>query len=223
MVATCHGLGYEYIAITDHSEHAAAFRTVDRDDLERQRDEIALLQDEFPGMTILRGIEADILADGRIDCDETTMASLDIVLASLHERHGDDGRRLTGRMLKAIRHPLVSVITHPQNQIVGHRDPYDLDFAAVYEAAAETGTILEIDGAPAHLDLDGPHSRDAIAHGVTVSIDSDCHRAVQLDRQMTLGIGIARRGRVEARHVLNTRPLQDVRAFIGRKRARGEG
>ena len=88
----------------------------------------------------------------------TVLASLDIVLASLHERDGDDGRRLTRRCLKAIQHPLVSIITHPQNQLVGHRAPYDMDYDAIYEAAAATGTALEIDGAPAHLDLDGPHA-----------------------------------------------------------------
>ena len=220
MVAQCSALGYEYIAITDHSEHAATFRTLDRDGLERQRDEIALVREQFPALTILHGIEADILRDGRIDCADDVLVSLDIVLASLHERDGDDGRRLTRRCLKAIQHPLVSIITHPQNQLVGHRAPYDMDYEAIYEAAAATGTALEVDGAPAHLDLDGPHARDAAGHGVTLAIDSDCHRAQWLDRQMDFGLGTARRGWVEPRHVLNTLALADVRAFISRKRNR---
>ena len=218
MVAACCALGYEYIAITDHSEHAAAPRTLNDEGLNRQRDEITRVREQFPQIAILHGIEADILPDGRIDCSDRTMASLDIVLASLHEREKQNGRRLTERCLEAIRNPLVSVITHPQNQLVGKRTGYDMDYDALYKAAAETGTALEIDGAPAHLDLDGDHSRPAVARGVTVTIDSDCHRASWLDRQMRLGLGTARRGWVEARHVLNTRSLGEVRAFIARKR-----
>ena len=221
MVAECHTLGYGYIAITDHSEHASAFHTLNLESLERQREEIAALREQYPGMAILHGIEADILSDGSVDCPDEVMASLDIVLASLHEHGGDSRRKLTARIVKAIRHPLVSVITHPQNQIVGHRPPYDMDYDAIYEAAAETGTALEIDGAPAHLDLDGAHARAAVERGVTVTIDSDCHRARWLDRQMAFGLGTARRGRVEPRHVLNTRPLAEVRAFIARKRSKG--
>ena len=220
MVAECCAIGYEYVAITDHSEHASAFRTLDKNGLRRQADEIAQLRDEYPQMTILHGIEADILGDGRIDCDDALMESLDIVLASLHEADGDDGRRLTERCLAAIHHPLVSIITHPQNQLVGRRSGYDMDYQAIYEAAAATGTVLEIDGAPSHLDLDGDHARDAVTAGVTVSIDSDCHRARLLSRQMLLGVGTARRGRVEARHVLNTRALSDVQSFLAAKRRR---
>jgi DNA polymerase (family 10) len=122
------------------------------------------------------------------------------------------------RCLAAIRHPLVNVITHPANRLVGRSPGYDLDFEAIYAAAAESGTALEIDGAPSHLDMDGERARAAIGAGVTVTIDSDCHKATLLDRQMRLGVGTARRGWVEARHVLNTRPLADVRAFVAAKR-----
>jgi DNA polymerase (family 10) len=103
---------------------------------------------------------------------------------------------------------------------VGRNPGYDLDFEAVYAAAVESGTALEIDGAPSHLDMDGEHARAAVAAGVTVTIDSDCHKATLLDRQMRLGVGTARRGWVEARHVLNTRPVSEVRAFVAAKRRR---
>ena len=126
---------------------------------------------------------------------------------------------LTRRCIQAIRHPLVTIVTHPANRLVGRRAGYPLDFEAVYAAAAETGTALEIDGAPSHLDLDGEHARQAIGAGVTLTIDSDCHRARSLERQMQLGIGTARRGWVGPRHVLNARPLSEVRAFIAAKRA----
>ena len=143
---------------------------------------------------------------------------LDIVLASLHDAAGQDGATLTRRCIQAMQHPLVNVITHPANRLVGRREGYPLDYAAIYAAAVETGTALEIDGAPSHLDLDGEHARAAVAAGVTVTIDSDCHRARALHRQMRLGVGTARRGWVEPRHVLNARPLADVRAFIAAKR-----
>lgn len=220
MVQAARALGYDYIAITDHSEHSAASRTLTLDDLARQAEEIARLRMEFPDLAILHGIEADIMPDGSLDCPDAVLATLDIVLASLHDSAGHDSRRLTKRCLKAIQHPLVSVITHPANQLVGRRPGYDMDYDAIYEAAAETGTALEIDGAPSHLDLSGERAREAVKAGATVVIDSDCHRSPALDRQMRLGVGTARRGWVEPRHVLNTRPLADVRAFIARKRAR---
>jgi DNA polymerase (family 10) len=219
MVHAAAALGYEYIAITDHSERAAASRTLTLDTLERQRDEIARLRERVPGMTILHGVEVDIMPDGRLDFDDDVLESLDLVLASLHDHAGHDPHRLTRRCLAAIAHPLVSIITHPANRLVGRDAGYDLDFPAVFAAAVDTGTALEIDGAPMHLDMDGELARRAVAAGVTVTIDSDCHRATLLDRQMRMGIGTARRGWVEPRHVLNTRPLAEVRAFVAAKRA----
>jgi DNA polymerase (family 10) len=220
MIQASDALGYEYIAITDHSEHAGAARTLTLDDLERQRDEIARLREDFPRMAILHGLEIDILPDGTLDCPDAVMASLDIVLASLHDAAGQAGGRLTERCLAAIRHPLVSVITHPANQLVGRRPGYDMDYGAIYAAAAETGTALEIDGAPSHLDLSGERAAEAVRAGVTVVIDSDCHRMRALDRQMRMGVGTARRGWVEPAHVLNTRPVTEVRRFIASKRGR---
>jgi DNA polymerase (family 10) len=221
MVEACCVLGYEYIAVTDHSDRAAASRTVSRGDLSRQRDEIDAIRDRYPQIEILHGIEVDIMPDGSLDFPDRILETLDIVLASLHDAARQDPPTLTRRCIQAIRHPLVTIITHPANRLVGKRAGYPLDFDAIYAAAAETGTVLEIDGAPSHLDLDGEHARAAISAGVTVSIDSDCHRARLLERQMQFGIGTARRAWVEARHVLNARPLDGVRAFVARKRKGG--
>ncbi|HJR60271.1 MAG TPA: PHP domain-containing protein [Vicinamibacterales bacterium] len=218
MIAAAEAIGYEYVAITDHSERTAAARTVTLDQLARQREEIERLRERHPHIAILHGLEVEILPDGRLDFSDAVLEQLDIVLASLHDAARHDGATLTRRCLRAIRHPLVNVITHPANRLVGRRGGYPLDYEAIYAAAAETGTALEIDGAPSHLDLDGEHARAAVRAGVTVTIDSDCHRARSLDRQMHLGIGTARRGWVEARHVLNARPLEEVRAFIQAKR-----
>jgi DNA polymerase (family X) len=219
MVAACNALGYEYIAITDHSQGAAASRTVAIDELSRQRDEIAQLREQFPHISILHGIEVDILLDGSLDFPDHVLERLDIVLASMHESGRQNPRTLTRRCIQAIRHPLVNVITHPANRLVGRTTGYALDFNAIYAAARDTGTALEIDGAPTHLDMDGEHARAAVAAGVTVTVDSDCHSARSLDRQMEMALGTARRGWVERRHVLNARPLAEVRAFVAAKRS----
>jgi DNA polymerase (family 10) len=219
MVRECQSIGHEYVAITDHSERAAASRTLGPDDIARQREEIERVRRRFPRIQILHGVEVDILSDGRLDFDDRTLERFDIVLASLHERAGQDGRRLTERVVAALRHPLVTIFTHPQNRIPGQRGSYPLDFDTIYAVAAETGTALEVDGAPGHLDLDGEHARAAVLAGATLAIDSDCHRARSLERQMRLGVGTARRGWVEPPHVLNTRSIDEVRAFIARKRA----
>jgi DNA polymerase (family 10) len=221
MVAAAAALGYEYIAITDHSTNAAASRTITTDGLKRQREAIESLRDRYPAMTILQGVEVDIMPDGSLDFPDSVLEDLDIVLASLHDPAQQDGATLTRRCIQAIRHPLVNVITHPANQLVGRREGYPLDYPAIYEAAAGTGTALEVDGAPSHLDLDGTKAREAVAAGVTLTIDSDCHRARALDRQMGFGIGTARRGWAEARHVLNARPLAEIRAFVAAKRTAG--
>jgi DNA polymerase (family X) len=218
MVAAASALGYEYIAITDHSERAGAARTVSLEGLARQRDEVAELREQYPSMAILHGIEADIMPDGQLDFPDAVLASLDIVLASLHDDAGQGSRALTRRCIEAIRHPLVSIISHPANRIVGRRPAYPLRYEEVYAAAAEAGTALEIDGAPAHMDMDGEHARAAIEAGVTVAIDGDCHRAAALARHMRFGVGTARRGWVEAQDVLNARSLADVRRFIAAKR-----
>ena len=220
VVATCVSLGYEYIAITDHSENAGASRTVSRELLLRQRDEIARMRERYPQMAILHGVEVDILPNGHLDFPDDVLEGLDIVLASLHDAARHDSATLTRRCLAAIQHPLVNVITHPSNQLVGRRNGYELDYPAIYAAAVETGTALEVDGAPSHLDLDGEHARAAVEAGVTLTIDSDGHRARTLARQMAFGVGTARRGWVETRHVLNTRPLDDVQRFVRAKRGR---
>jgi DNA polymerase (family 10) len=117
-----------------------------------------------------------------------------------------------------MRNRFVTIITHPTNRLVPYRRGYDLDYDQLFEMAVDTGTVVEIDGAPVHLDLDGALARRAIAAGVTVSVDSDSHRAELLERHMELGVMTARRGWVESRHVLNTRPLSEVRDLIDRKR-----
>jgi DNA polymerase (family 10) len=219
MVAACVGIGYEYIAICDHSQSSAASRTMSEDDLARQGEEIDVLQERYPAIRILKGAEVDILPDGRLDFSDRALGRLDVVLASLHDRAGHGPDRLLRRYRAAAEHPLVSILTHPANRLVGRYDGYDLDFEALFDLAARTGTLLEVDGAPSHLDLDGSLARAAVEAGVLLAIDSDCHHARLLEAQMRLGIGTARRGRVQPPHVVNSRPVREALRLLQRKRA----
>jgi DNA polymerase (family 10) len=220
MVRASLALGYEYIAITDHSERAWSSRKLSLEDVPAQRAEIEEIRARYPTIRILHGIEVDIMKDGTLDFDDTVLAGFDIVLASLHDHGGQSGPELMERYLGAMRSPFVDVITHPAGRSPGQWSGYDLDWEILFVAAAETGTAMEIDGAPGHLDMDGAVARRAAAAGVTVVIDSDCHRAEWLRRQMRFGVGTARRGWLEPQHVLNARPVQQIEAFVARKRAR---
>lgn len=220
MVRTCRDLGYEYLAITDHSPSCAASRTLTLDSVKQQADEIAAARERYPGIAILHGCEVDILPDGRLDFPDRVLERFDIVLASLHERAGQDRDQLMRRYDAALQHPLVHLITHPTNRIVPTRPGYDLDYDRLFARAVETGTVVEVDGSPAHLDLDGDLSRKAAAAGAMLAISSDCHRAEALGRQMRLGLTMARRGWLQPHQVVNTRPLADLRALLARKRAR---
>jgi DNA polymerase (family X) len=221
MVLAARQLGYEYIAITDHSERAWSSRKLTAEEVPDQRAEVELLRQRFTGIQILHGIEVDIMHDGSLDFEDDLLTSFDIVLASLHDHGGHDGAWLTERYMRAINHRLVNVITHPANRSPAQSAGYEVDFDRLFAAAADTGTAMEIDGAPGHLDMDGVLARRAIAAGVTLVVDSDCHRAEALARQMRWGVGTARRAWAEPRHVLNTRSVNDVRSFVTRKRERG--
>jgi DNA polymerase (family X) len=211
-------LGYEYIAITDHSPASAASRVHSETTLLRQMEEIDELQTRYPRVRILKGIETDILPDGSLDLPDTLLERLDLVLASLHDAAGQSPEKLLSRYAAAAAHPLVNVLTHPSNQLVGRRGGYPLDYDRLFELAADTRTMLEIDGAPSHLDLDGDLARRAAAAGVTLTIDSDCHHAALMGRYMLFGVGTARRGWIEPSSVANTRPLDELVGTLRAKR-----
>jgi DNA polymerase (family X) len=220
VVRSARALGYRYLAITDHSPTSKASRTLSIDGIAQQAREIDALRATYPELTILHGCEVDILGDGTLDLPDAVMAGLDIVLASLHDPCGQPPDRLLERYLGAMAHPLVNVITHPANRTPGRANGYALDWDRFFAAARDSGTAVEVDGAPGHLDLDGHLARRAVETGATVVIDSDGHFAERLGRQMRMGIGTAARGGVEARHVLNARSLDAVRTFIADKRRR---
>jgi DNA polymerase (family 10) len=220
MVEASQQLGYEYVAITDHSQSAFSSRKLAVTDVVRQRSEIEALRGRSRNIEILHGVEVDILQDGTLDFDDAILERFDIVLASLHDHGGQHPAELTERYLRTMAHPLVNVITHPANRSPALHPGYTLDWDRLFATAAETGTAMEIDGAPGHLDLDGTLARRAAEAGVVLTVDSDCHRADALGRQMRFGLGTARRGWIEPRHVLNAGGVDAVRAFVTAKRAR---
>jgi DNA polymerase (family X) len=219
MVQAARTLGYEYLAITDHSPSARASRVLTLEKLARQKDEIAQIREEVPDITILHGIEVDIQPDGRLDVPDVVLATLDVVLASLHEGLGHPPERLLQRYTQAMRHPLVNILTHPANRAPGRVSGHAIDFDRLFEEAAATGTAVEIDGAPGHLDLDAPLAERAARAGAMLVVDSDCHMADRLGRQMAFGVGLARRAALGPTQILNTRGVAEIRAFVQKKRS----
>jgi len=220
MVRAAKAIGYEYVAITDHSQSAASSRKLALEDVQRQRTEVVRAARANPEIEVLHGIEVEILPDGSLDFDDGVLEGFDIVLASLHDAAGQTPSALTARCLQAMENPFVNVLTHPANRVPALSPGYDLDFDALFRAAAASGTALEVDGAPGHLDMDGALARRAIGQGATLVVSSDGHRGDVLGRQMRFAVATARRGWVEPRHVLNARPLAQVRAFVAAKRDR---
>ena len=208
--------GYEYIAITDHSVGLGIVQGLSPERLREQRKLIDRLNEELAPFRILAGIELEIRVDGTLALPDEVLAELDIVLASVHTSMRQDEETMTKRVLAAIYNPHVDIIAHPTGRLINQRDRLNLDFDRVLRAAAETGTILEINGQPNRLDLDGEHVRAAIEAGVMLSLGTDAHSVEGLG-VMPLAVAMARRGWAEARHVLNTRPLEEVLEILARK------
>jgi DNA polymerase (family 10) len=208
--------GYEYIAITDHSVGLGIVQGLSPQRLREQRKLIDRLNEELAPFRILAGVELEIRVDGTLALPDEVLAELDIVLASVHTSMRQDRETMTKRVLAAMYNPHVDIIAHPTGRLINQRDRLNLDFDQVLRAAEETGTILEINGQPNRLDLDGEHARAAMEAGVMLSLGTDAHSADGLE-VMTLAVATARRGWAEARHVLNTRPLEEVLEILGRK------
>ena len=169
------------------------------------------------GIRVLKGVEADILQDGRIDFDEAVLARLDFVIASVHSRFNMGEREMTARMLAAMDNPHLTIIGHPTGRLLLSRDPYGLDLDAVIEKAAGTGVALEINADPHRLDLDWRAVRRARAGGAKVSIGADAHNLAGIDN-VEYGVGMARKGWAGPADVLNALPVEEFLAQAARRR-----
>jgi DNA polymerase (family 10) len=196
--------GYKVLAITDHSPSLGITQGVTIEDFKEQRVEIDRAQKELgDSIIILQGSEVEIKADGSLDYPDQVLAELDIVFASLHVSLRQPGEQVTQRLLNAIQNPHVDVIGHPTGRLIPDREGADLDMEAVFAAAAQSGVAMEISAHPERLDLNDIHARQAIELGIPLSINTDAHSPGELDL-MHFGIATARRGWVEAKHVINT-------------------
>jgi DNA polymerase (family 10) len=209
--------GLEYIAITDHSATHGFGNHVEPDELRRQIERVRALDERLEGIRVLIGTEANIGVDGRPDYDDDLLAELDWVIASIHTAFSMDARALTDRMVAAIEHPLVDAIGHPTGRKIERRAPYGLDMERVIDAAARTGTMIEINSAPDRRDLNDVHARAAADAGVRILVNSDAHGVNTLGITRW-GITTARRAWLTAADVANTRPWEEFQGL--RKRAR---
>ncbi len=221
MVETAAELGYEYIALTDHSRSARIARGLDLDRLEEKIEELEAVRKKRGKRKprILLGSEVDILPDGKLDYPDEVLARLDVVVASLHAAFRQSPDRMTGRLLDAIANPYVHVIGHPTTRLIGSREPVEFDFDRVVQAAAEAGVALEVNGQPSRLDLNDTLARSAHEAGALLAIDSDAHSAAQLE-QIRYGVFQARRGWVEARSVVNAWPWAKFNRWLRQRRER---
>jgi DNA polymerase (family 10) len=216
MIAAAAARGYQYHAITDHSLGGSRRFGMDPEAMRRQREEIEVLSARY-GIATLQGSEVDILPDGSLDFDDDVLARLDIVVASVHTAVRQTREEMTARLIRACENPYVTIIGHPTGRRFKGFPGYDFDYDAVFAAAARTGTAMEIDGQAARLDLPAALARKAKTFGVTFSLDSDSHRTGDL-ANVEFAVGQARRAGIVAADVLNTKPLEEVRAIVARKR-----
>ena len=209
VVEKAKGLGLSYVAITDHSKSLGIAHGLDEKRLKEQGKEIESINDELEDFTVVKGIECDIKADGSMDLSDSSLANLDIVIASIHSGFKGDEETMTNRVISAIHNEHVDIIGHPTGRIIQKRKPYPLNLDKVIEEAAAQHVSLEINAYPERLDLDDVSSRKTMEAGALVSIGTDAHALNQMEF-LPLGVSVARRGWLTAKDVANTRTANEL-------------
>lgn len=218
MAAAAARRGYAYLGICDHSKSSAIANGLSIERMERQIEEIRRVNRKLKNIELLVGCECDILAGGKLDYPDELLAECDVVVASIHSGMGQDRAKVTARTIAAMENRYVTLIGHPTGRLLGKREAMDLDMTTVIEAAAATGTMLELNASWQRLDLKDIHARQALEAGVMLSIDTDAHDTEQLD-QMRFGVQTARRAWAARTSILNTQTLARLRKALARKRA----
>jgi DNA polymerase (family 10) len=213
MAQAAKALGYQYLAITDHSAGRGIAHGLSDERLKQQIEQIKRLNKQLKGIRLLTGMEVDIRADGSIDLPEELLADLDIVIAAIHSAMTQSQEQITRRILGAMENPHIDVIAHPTCRLLGEREPAAVDMEAVFRAAAKYDKALEINAMPNRLDLKDIHVYRARELGVKLIMGTDAHSTAQLGF-MRFGVGVARRGWCQNKDILNTRPLEDILAFL---------
>ena len=215
MALAAKAIGYQYLAITDHSGGRGIAHGLDGERLRRQIDEIKQVNQQLDGIHLLSGIEVDIRADGSLDMPQELLAELDIVIAAIHSGMTQSQEQITRRIVGAIENPNVDVIAHPTCRLLGEREPVAVDLEAVFRAAAKYNKALEINAMPSRLDLKDIHAYRARELGVKLTLGTDAHSSGHLGF-MRFGVGVARRGWCQPEHILNTLPVEEVLALFRR-------
>jgi DNA polymerase (family 10) len=217
MAEAARRLGHEYIAITDHSQSLAMANGLDERRAVEHAARVRALNGRIEGLTLLAGIECDILADGGMDLADDCLAQLDIVIASVHSHFSMEEAQMTDRVLRAIENPFVDILGHPTGRLLLKRDGYRLNLERVASAAARAGVAMEINCQTDRLDLNDAHARLARERGARLVISTDAHSAVALGNQRW-GVRMARRAWAAPDDVLNTRSVDDLRRTLRRNR-----
>ncbi len=207
MALAAKAMGFEYLAITEHSRHLTVAHGLDPQRLVKQIDEIDRLNEELQGVTLLKGIEVDILEDGSLDLPDSVLARLDLVVGAVHSQFALSRTKQTERILRAMAHPYFTILAHPTGRLIDQREPYDVDMLRIIREAKKRGCYLELNAHPERLDLLDTQCQMAKEEGVLVSINSDAHNTLDFSN-LRFGIGQARRGWLEKQDVLNTRTLK---------------
>ncbi len=216
--AACRAAGYEWVGITDHSQSSAYAGGLRAEDVARQHAEIAALNARTVGTRVLKGVEADILADGTLDYGPDVLDRFDFVIGSIHSRFGMSEDEMTRRVLTAMDDPRLTILGHPTGRLLLQREPYAIDLERVLRTAADRGIAIEVNADPHRLDLDWRMVRRARELGVMVSIGADAHSTAGV-ANVAIGLGIARKGWLEPADVLNTRDAEGFLAFARQRRA----
>jgi DNA polymerase (family 10) len=206
--------GREYIAVTDHSKSLKIANGLSEEELELQVKEVRKVDKKMKGIRILTGIEADIKDNGELDLDDSILKELDVVVGAVHSKFSMPERKMTDRIVEAMRNEHMDILAHPTGRLIGKRDPYELDIEEILDEAAETRTALEINCFPDRLDLNGPHVRMAKEAGAKISLGTDAHSSHNL-QFIEFGVGMARRGWLEKEDVLNTMTAEELKAYLG--------
>ncbi|MEK4147082.1 DNA polymerase/3'-5' exonuclease PolX [Robertmurraya sp. FSL W8-0741] len=213
MINECRKLGYKYMAITDHSKFLKVANGLDEERLRRQREEIAKLNEKYDDITILAGVEMDILPDGSLDFEDDFLEEMDLVIASIHSGFSQTKEQIMKRLINALNNQHVDIIAHPTGRKIGIREGYSVDIDFLVELAKETNTALELNANPNRLDLSAEHIKKAQEAGVKVVINTDAHRMETLEH-MSIGVSTAKKGWIKRSNVLNALSLDELLQFL---------
>ena len=214
MARGAEAMGYQYLGVTDHSPRIKVVNGLDADRLLAQSREMAEVQAQVPGVTLLQGIEVDILEDGALDLPDMVLEMLDVVIASPHVKLRQEPAAMTERMLRAVSHPHVDVIGHPTGRRPGSRDGANYDFEAVFKEAARHHVALEIDCDPARMDLSPEMARFALECGCNFTVDADAHSPAEF-AYVPLGMWMAGRAGIPQDRILNFLSVDELTRALG--------